>query len=281
MTALIDNRYRPARVLGVGGMSLVHEVEDMLATSLALPHRHWALKRLNADTCDYPDAQNLLLHEFILAQKLRHTHLLPINHFGIHDNTAYLVMPILQGDSLSYLLDTQIPLSWCERASLASQFIQALAHCHQQQVVHGDIKPGNIMVSPQGALTLFDYGISQSLVESENRFALNFEQVQAWSGRYAAPEVQEGQTPTLASDYYSAAKLLEHLLFHTQDEDELHQLQSTRLSKLLTKMQRPFAPRREFNPEQLLAFLSEPLAEAKRVFSWSTQAKKVDTHINI
>lgn len=214
---VLNNRYRLDKILGVGGMGVVYQASDLLLLSLGVNQCHFAIKMLTGETQEYTDAGLLLVNEFTQAKKLQHENILPINQLDICQKThqAFIVMPKMEGESLSMLLTSPFGITKeKERLVLASSLILAVIHCHEKGVIHGDIKPENIMIDKNGHLTLFDFSISRDVNEKNNGCAIDFSKVHAWSGDYAAPEVLAGSAPTLKSDQFSLCILLYKLIFN-------------------------------------------------------------------
>lgn len=222
---IINNRYKIRRIAGIGGMGIVYEVSDLLLTSLNISSDRLAIKVLNAEAHQYNDAQCILINEYTQTRKLHHPNILPIQKIELCNKTdnTFLLMPLIQGDLLSILLDSPMShISNAERVNYAIQLINAVSHCHNSSVIHGDIKPGNILISKEGHLFLFDFGISRNLNEKENQFAIDFNKVHAWSGNFSAPEVINGQTSTIKSDLFSLSILIYKLLFNIHPYQQEH-----------------------------------------------------------
>jgi serine/threonine-protein kinase Stk1 len=99
-------------------------------------------------------------------------------------------------------------LPWLELQDLAVDLLDALAHSHQRGVLHGDLKPSNVMLAEDG-LRLFDFGLGQA---TDGVLAglprLSRDRVHAWTPGYAAPEVLDGKPLSAAADIYSIACVL-------------------------------------------------------------------------
>ena len=232
---IINERYKIKKILGVGGMGIVYEVSDLLLSSLQISNNRLAIKVLNEEASQFNDAQYILVNEYLQTQKLCHPNIVPIQHMGLCNKSqkAYLLMPIVQGEQLSTLLDSPVAtLSNKERVTFSIQLINAISHCHQRSVIHSDIKPSNIMISQEGELLLFDFGISRSLEEKENRYAIDFNKVHAWSGDYAAPEVIHGTIPKKKSDLFSLSVLIYKLLFNVHPYQQVEQVKKHPMAPL-------------------------------------------------
>ncbi|PSW05093.1 serine/threonine protein kinase [Photobacterium lipolyticum] len=261
---VLNERYRLNKILGVGGMGVVYQASDLLLLSLGVNQSHFAIKMLTREAQEYTDAGLLLVNEFTQVQKLQHANILPINQIDIcqQSHHAFIVMPKMEGEPLSMLLASPFGITKeKERFVLASSLILAVLHCHKKGVIHGDIKPENIMIDKNGHLTLFDFSISRSVNEKNNRCAIDFSKVHAWSGDYAAPEVLAGTAPTIKSDQYSLCVLLYKLIFnirHNANETPMvidKNLKYVPLQAILISGMQPDPNQRHVNFTELLSTL--------------------------
>ena len=211
---LLGGRYRLERLLGVGGMGAVYRARDLLREQFGDPEPWVALKTLSEEFVDYPDAHALLYSEFALTQRLRHPHVVRAYGFEVDaaSRRAFITLELLRGPTLDQLLvERPGGLAWSELRAVAVPLLEALAYSHRVGVLHGDLKPGNVLLADDG-LRLFDYGLGQPLDDAlpglprlcRNRF-------EAWTPRYAAPELLDGAPPSAAADVFAAACLLVEL----------------------------------------------------------------------
>ena len=209
---LLVGRYHLEHVLGRGGMGVVYRARDLLHEQLGEPCSNMALKVLDESLSRCPDAHVLLYSEFALARSLRHERVVRVFSFEVdtHSQIAFFTMELLHGVTLDrLLLECPYGLPWRELQPIALQLLDALVYTHQKSVVHGDVKPANVMVG-DGGVRLFDFGLghAQATVDlpTVNRSRLN-----AWTPAYAAPELLAGGVLTSAADLYSVACILYEL----------------------------------------------------------------------
>lgn len=205
---LLCNRYRIERLLGVGGMGAVFRARDLLRAQLGDPTPEIAIKTLSNQCAEYPDAPALLHSEFVRTLRLRHPHIVRVLHFDIDPGSEhpFIVMEMLSGITLDQLLLRQpTGLPWRDIHSIGCAVLSAVAHCHSLGTVHGDIKPGNILVGDSGT-RLIDFGLGRSPQEGLAR--IDPERFNAWTPRYAAPEVLQGGPLGPAADVHSLGRLL-------------------------------------------------------------------------
>ena len=138
--------------------------------------------------------------------RLEHPNIARIIDAGVaSDQSPYFIMEYVDGERIDRAV-RDLPLD--ERLSLFLQLCDAVAYCHRSLVVHGDIKPGNVMVA-DGRTRLLDFGIGRLL--SEQQVSPEVEGVRAFSPDFGAPEQRAGELPGVQSDVYSLGALL-HLL---------------------------------------------------------------------
>lgn len=208
MPELLAGRYCIERLLGAGGMGAVYRARDLLAEQYGDPDPYVALKVLNPDVAESPDAGALLYSEFRLTRYLRHDNVLRVH--GFHVDTAceraFITMELMRGLTLDKVLcERPSGLPWKELQPIALPLLDALAHAHARGVVHGDMKLSNVMLSEDG-LRLFDFGLGQAEEGVLKGLAnLSRERFNAWTPGYAAPELLEHQQLSPGADVYAVA----------------------------------------------------------------------------
>jgi serine/threonine-protein kinase Stk1 len=214
MPDILANRYRIERLLGAGGMGAVYRARDLLAEQYGDPDPYVALKVLNPDFVESPDASAVLYSEFCLTRYLRHDNVLRVHGFHVDTSCqrAFITMELMRGLTLDKLLcERPLGLPWKELREIVVPLLDALAYAHARGVVHGDIKPSNIMLSEEG-VRLFDFGLGQA---EEGVLCglphLSRERFNAWTPGYAAPELLEHHSLTARTDIYAVACVIYEL----------------------------------------------------------------------
>ncbi|QIB05961.1 serine/threonine protein kinase [Pseudomonas fluorescens] len=211
---ILAGRYRLERLLGAGGMGVVYRARDLLHEQYADPDPYLALKMLSEAFDESPDASALLYSEFALTRRLHHPNILRPYTFEVDaaQRRAFITMELMRGLTLDKLLcERPQGVPWPELKAIAVPLLDALAYAHSRGVLHGDMKPSNIMLSEEG-LRLFDFGLG--LAEegpSQHLPNLNRERLNAWTPGYAAPELLEGAPLSAAADVYGVACVLYEL----------------------------------------------------------------------
>ncbi|WP_339435106.1 serine/threonine-protein kinase [Pseudomonas orientalis] len=211
---LLVGRYHLEHVLGRGGMGVVYRARDLLQEQFGEPCSGVALKLLDESLSACPDAHVLLHSEFALSRRLRHEHVVRMYSFEVDtcSQIAFFTMELLHGMTLDrLLLECPDGLPWSELQPIALQLLDALAYAHQHNVLHGDIKPANVIVGEEG-VRLFDFGLGQSIVQTTADLpSVSRSRLNAWTRAYAAPELLDGGTLTPAADLYGVACVLYEL----------------------------------------------------------------------
>ncbi|HEY0607759.1 MAG TPA: protein kinase [Herpetosiphonaceae bacterium] len=203
---LLAGRYHMGRLLGSGGFGAVY-----LATDERL-HRPVAIKvcsTLRLPDHEAAEAARLFQSEALTLARLRHPGLTAIWDYFNQNNEWYLVMEYVPGETLRDLMRRVAgPLPQAEALNYARQLCSVLTYLHTQHppVVFRDLKPGNVMVTPEGQLKLIDFGIARLF--SPGKIA---DTAQFGTPGYAPPEQYGGQTEP-RSDIFSLGVLLHQML---------------------------------------------------------------------
>jgi serine/threonine-protein kinase len=157
-----------------------------------------------------PTATSRFRLEALTAGRLSHPHVVGVRDFGEYDNRLFLVMDLVEGDSLAGALAAQGTLPAERVARIAAEAAGGLAAAHRQGVVHRDIKPANLLLDADGTLKIGDFGIARFLDDPGN--ALTAAGQIVGTSLYLAPERALGRAAGPASDVYSLGCVLYQLL---------------------------------------------------------------------
>ena len=208
---MLQGRYRVAHLLGEGGYGAVYLIQDM-----RLGGKSMALKE-SFDSS--PEAQQQFQLEASLLANLSHPHLpRVIDYFIEPSGRQYLVMDFVEGQDLTeVLLQRQAPLPENQAVSWMLQVCQAVAHLHNQRpnpIIHRDIKPPNIKITPAGQAVLVDFGIAKIYVPKKGTARI----AKAVSPGFSPPEQYAGGTDA-RSDVYALGATLYALVTATVPPD--------------------------------------------------------------
>ncbi|MDQ6687707.1 MAG: serine/threonine protein kinase [Actinomycetota bacterium] len=197
-----SHRYRLLERIATGGMGEVWRGRD---TRL---HREVAVKLLKHEYAGDAGFRARFTAEARNAASLHHPGIASVFDYGEGDvGTAgrpYLVMELVPGRPLSALLSGGVPLPPEQARDVALQTATALAISHQAGIVHRDIKPGNLLLTPEGQVKITDFGIARAA----DALALTQTGEVLGTPQYLAPEQAEGLTATPASDVYALGAVL-------------------------------------------------------------------------
>ncbi|WP_084378020.1 serine/threonine-protein kinase [Pseudomonas mucidolens] len=211
---VLAGRYRIERLLGAGGMGAVYRARDLLSEQFGDPDPYVALKVLSEEFAESPDASALLYNEFALARRLRHDNVLRLHTFEVDTDCrrAFVTMELMRGLTLDNLLcERPMGLPWEELRDIALPLLDALSYSHARGVLHGDMKPSNVMLSEEG-VRLFDFGLGQAEKGILPGLPhLSRERFNGWTPGYAAPELLEGKALSASADVYGVACVIYEL----------------------------------------------------------------------
>ncbi len=197
---VLDGRYKIESVLGQGGMGMVFRATQ---TSVQRPV---AVKTLNPALAAAPTFFERFRREAEVASRLRHPNVITIYDFGrAPDNTCYYVMELLEGESLKEIVKRDGPMSLRRAVNLLEQSARGLAHAHEQNAVHRDLKPHNIMVQQldgKDFVKVLDFGLVKALEQEEEEQLTSTGQVLG-TPQYMPPEQAGGEVVDQRSDLYS------------------------------------------------------------------------------
>ncbi|MER7856140.1 serine/threonine-protein kinase [Streptomyces bacillaris] len=168
-----------------------------------------AVKLLLGDQADASATARFRL-EAQTAARLSHPHLVAVFDFGAWEDRFFLVMELVEGQSLGDLLAAQERVHPEQVARIAGEAAAGLAAAHRQGIVHRDIKPGNLMLDADGSVKIGDFGIAQFVDDPST--ALTTAGHIVGTSLYLAPERALGRTADSASDMYSLGCVIYQLL---------------------------------------------------------------------
>ena len=195
------SHYRIVEKLGEGGMGVVYKAED---TKL---ERTVALKFLASHLLGDEVHKARFLQEAKAAAALDHPNIATIHEIDEANGQTFLAMACLEGQTLKQKIAAR-PLPLGEALDIALQIGQGLQAAHEKGVVHRDIKPGNIMITPQGQVKIMDFG----LAEFSDRTKLTATGVKLGTPAYMSPEQTEGKAADRRSDIWSLGVVLYEMI---------------------------------------------------------------------
>ena len=200
------DRYKILEKIGSGGMADVYraldrELDRKVAIKV-LHHRHGQ------------DAQFVerFRREARSVAQLNHPNIVQVYDWGKEGDTNFLVMELLDGQTLKQIINDRAPMSSSEAISIGLQACAALDYAHDHKVIHRDVKPHNIVISPAGQAKVTDFGIAQAQTDdatvTQEGFLLG-------TAQYCSPEQAQGRPVVRGSDIYSLGIVMYEMLTGT------------------------------------------------------------------
>ena len=199
---LLDGRYKITGIVGLGGMAVVYEAED-----LAVSNRKVALKMLKDEIGEDEQEVKRFVNESKAVAMLSHPNILHIYDVNVsgYSERKYIVMEFIDGITLKDYISRKGRLNWRESISYTEQILNALGHAHERGIIHRDIKPQNIMLLRNGNIKVADFGIAKI----QNSEPLTMTDKAIGTVHYISPEQASGASQiTNVSDIYSVGVLM-------------------------------------------------------------------------
>lgn len=212
--SVIKQRFKLEKVLGIGGMGKVYKALDLLKAEAKDKKPHVAIKLLNDDFKDHPEAFISLQREASRQQKLAHPNIATIYDFdrvGGPNTPVYITMELMEGMELKDFIKKKVRpkggLPFDEAYDIIKQLGAGLTYAHNLRLVHSDFKPGNAFMCDDGTVKTLDFGIARAVknpVTGEAEKTL-FDpgKLGALTPAYASLEMLEGEEPDTRDDTYA------------------------------------------------------------------------------
>ena len=202
---LLNNRYRLIERVGVGGMASVYQAEDQMLGRLV------AVKMLHEALADDELFVAQFWREAHAAANLTHPNIVTVHDVGSHLDRPYIIMEFVEGRTLKEMIR-----SYNERGEympvkraldLTIQTCLGIGYAHRAGLVHCDVKPHNVLVTPDERVKVADFGIARAMSQ-----VAQHEDVVWGTPQYFAPEQAAGEPPTPASDVYAIGVMMFEML---------------------------------------------------------------------
>ncbi|HLE21195.1 MAG TPA: serine/threonine-protein kinase, partial [Vicinamibacteria bacterium] len=158
--ARFGDRYEILDLIGEGGMGRVYRARDLELDRLI------ALKTIRREKGGDPDVVRRFKQELVLARRITHKNVVRIYDLGEAEGIKFFTMELLEGESLKQFIQRHGRIPIARVLEMLQQMLSALQEAHRQGVIHRDLKPQNIMVSPEGTPHIMDFGIARSAESS-------------------------------------------------------------------------------------------------------------------
>jgi len=200
------NRYQLLEQFGSGGMAEIYRARDLMLD------RYVAIKVLREDHSRNPEFERQFRNEARSAANLTHPNIVTVYDFGNDHGQLFIVMELVPGKDLKSLLRQRGRFTVAECLPLMVQACAGIGYAHRAGLVHCDVKPHNMLVTPDNHLKVTDFGIARAMAG----IVLGEHTNVVWgSPQYFSPEQAAGEAPTPASDVYSLGIVLYEMLTGT------------------------------------------------------------------
>lgn len=200
---LVSGRYRIKSLIGSGGMANVYKAYDEESQRIV------ALKVLKDEHRGDMEFVRRFEREAQAVLMLSHEIIVRSYDVGEDDGVSYIVLEYVEGKTLKEIIKEEGPLSPKTAVNYACQVLDALSHAHERGIIHRDVKPQNVIITPRGKAKLTDFGIARDAAATTRTFAgTNV----IGSVHYISPEQARGDNATAGSDIYSCAIMLYEML---------------------------------------------------------------------
>jgi len=190
---LYGDRYRLISRIAIGGMGEVWKAHDPIIL------RDVAIKILKPEYMGDPGFLERFRTEAKHAARVNHEGIANVYDYGEDSGSAFLVMELVPGDSLAKILEDRKQLPETEVLDIVAQTARALYSAHQEGLVHRDVKPGNLLITPEGHVKITDFGIARVA----DQVSLTATGQVMGTVQYLAPEQATGKPATPSTDIYS------------------------------------------------------------------------------
>jgi serine/threonine protein kinase len=210
---LLNGRYRLDAQIGAGGMSTVYRAFDTVL------ERQVAIKLMHREIASDSDQLERFRREARAVAQLNHPHVVGVIDAGEDDGTPYIVFEYVEGETLKDRIRRYGRLPVGEAVAYAIEIARALGAAHEQQIVHRDVKPQNVLIDEEGTAKVTDFGIARSLTEE----GLTADGRVLGTTDYVSPEQALGQDVGPQSDLYSLGVVMFEMLtgdvpFHGENQ---------------------------------------------------------------
>lgn len=198
---VFNDRYKIIAKIGAGGMADVYKAIDTVLdrpVAVKVLHRHFA---------EDQDFVSRFRREAQAAASLNHPNIVNIYDWGSQDGTYFIVMELLDGQSLKQYMNSKGIIPPAESMDIIKKVLSALNFAHKHDIIHRDVKPHNIILTSEGGVKVTDFGIARAGVSTMTQTGTIM-----GTAHYLSPEQARGRDVGVTSDVYSAGVVLYEMI---------------------------------------------------------------------
>jgi formylglycine-generating enzyme required for sulfatase activity len=210
--SVLLSRFKLLEMIGEGGMSRVYKAVDLRKIEAGAVDPHIAIKVLTVPFASPSDAMAVLSREAHSLQSLTHPNIVRVFDCDRDNDIVFMTMELLSGQSLFDKMRAAKSVGGLSRDAarrLIKSIGNALEFAHAKNILHGDLKPGNVFITHTGEIKVIDFGLARLMVqpgEAQPKAAANAaDRLRALTPAYASPEMLENETPDPRDDVYALA----------------------------------------------------------------------------
>jgi serine/threonine protein kinase len=273
--SVINKRFELTLEIGEGGMGSVYQAIDRVSQEAEARNYYVAVKVLKPELSSNKQLFQLLHREFERTKRLVHKNIIDVHDFDrdLELGCIYMTMEYLTGQTLSRLIKQSAPYTLQSVWSIIDGIGQALSFAHKNNIVHRDIKPGNVFITNDGIAKILDFGISSKINEQENDHTkISGHNLGGLTVTYASPEMLKNFEPDPSDDIYAFGCVIYELLtgkkFYNQKITEPEPIKGLthRQMQALTKSLASTRNKRTKSIDELLEEL-KPSKKSTQVFA--------------
>ncbi|HKQ70106.1 MAG TPA: serine/threonine-protein kinase, partial [Polyangiaceae bacterium] len=229
--------YRVVRLLGVGGMGSVYEVDHIELG------RRFVLKSLLRTLTSRQDLIARMRNEWRALGQLQHPNIVDVTNAGSTiTGIPYYVMELLNGETLKSRIERSGKMPLGEAVRIAVGILRGLGAAHEIGVIHRDVKPANVFLTRHGQVKVLDFGIAQTRIEGAPK--ITAQGLAIGTPRYMSPEQAAGDKAGVGSDLYAVGLVLFEMIAGEGPFDDL----SDKTQQMLAHLHRPARPLSDMTP---------------------------------
>ncbi len=215
---VIKNRFTIESQLGTGGMGVVFKARDQRREEAQDSDPYVAIKIINEEFRKHPQSLIALQREASKAQTLAHPNIVTVYDFDRDGTTVYMTMELMRGESLSERIASyrRGGASREDAVPIIMEMAAGLAYAHKREIVHSDFKPGNVFLTDDNRVKVFDFGIARATRyargTASDKTVFDAGDLGALTPAYASLEMLNGEPPHAADDVYALAVTAYQLL---------------------------------------------------------------------